>query len=48
MKQIELPPPERHVRWITPVLLVLSLACVAGVAAILLSDVTAPFVGPWG
>lgn len=48
MKQIELPPPERHVRWITPVLLCASLLCVAGVVAILLSDVTAPFIGPWG
>ena len=48
MKQIDFPPSERHVRWIAPVLLLLSLACIAGLVAILLSDVTAPFVGPWG
>lgn len=47
-RQIDFPRPEKHVRWITPALLVLSLLCIAGVVAILVSGITAPFIGPWG
>jgi hypothetical protein len=48
VKQVAFPPPQRHVRWLTPLLLIVSLLCIAGVVAIVLSDVTAPFLGPWG
>jgi uncharacterized protein involved in cysteine biosynthesis len=48
VKQVAFPPSQRHVRWLTPLLLIVSVLCIAGVVAIVLSDVTAPFVGPWG
>jgi len=47
VKQIELAPAQRHVRWLAPALVVLSLVCAAVVVEILLSDTTGPFLGPW-
>ena len=48
MRQVRFPPPETHVRWLAPVLILLSLACAAAVAVILLGDTTGPFIGPYG
>ena len=48
MKQIAFPAPETHVRWLAPVLLVLSLLAASAVVVILLGDTTGPFIGPWG
>ncbi len=48
MRQVRFPPPETHVRWLAPVLILLSLACAAAVVVILLGDTTGPFIGPYG
>ena len=48
MRQIDFPPTEKQVRWLAPALLFLSLACIAVVVWILLSDTSGPFIGPWG
>jgi hypothetical protein len=47
-KQIDFPPLQKEVRWITPFMLAVSLLCIVVVVVILLSDVDGPFIGPWG
>jgi hypothetical protein len=45
-KQIEFPPEQTHVRWLTPVSLLISLVCVV-VVIILVLTVEGSFIGPW-
>lgn len=47
-KQIDFPPQQKEVSWITPVMLGLSVLCIVVVVIILLADVDGPFIGPWG
>jgi uncharacterized protein involved in cysteine biosynthesis len=47
-KQIDFPPLQKHVSWLTPFMIVLSLICIAVVVILLLADVEGPFIGPWG
>ena len=47
-KQIDFPPLQKHVSWITPAMLGISLLCVVVVVVILLTDAEGPFIGPWG
>jgi hypothetical protein len=48
-KQIDFPPMQKQVSWITPFMLILSLACIVVVVIVLLADwPEAPFIGPWG
>ncbi len=46
-RQIEFPPEQTHNRLVAPVMIALSLACIAIVVIILLADVEGPFIGPW-
>jgi hypothetical protein len=46
-KQIEFPPEQRHVRWLTPAMLLLSVACIVAVIIILLVHPSGSFIGPW-
>jgi hypothetical protein len=46
-KQIEFPPLQTQVRWLTPALLLVSLVCVAVVIVILLAHPSGSFIGPW-
>jgi hypothetical protein len=47
-KQIDFPPLQKEVSWLTPFMLGLSLLCVVVVVIILLTDLDGPFIGPWG
>jgi hypothetical protein len=47
-RQIDFPPQQKHVSWLTPFMLGLSLLCIIVVVVILYSDLEAPFIGPWG
>jgi len=47
-KQIDFPPMQKEVSWITPVSLGISILCIVIVVVILLADVDGPFIGPWG
>jgi hypothetical protein len=47
-KQIDFPPLQKHVSWVAPAMLGLSLLCIVVVVIILLADVDGPFIGPWG
>jgi len=47
-KQIEFPPLQKEVSWLTPFMIGLSLACIVIVVILLLADVEGPFIGPWG
>jgi hypothetical protein len=47
-KQIDFPPLQKEVSWVTPFMLVLSLVCIVVVVVILLTDLDGPFIGPWG
>ncbi len=47
-KQIDFPPLQKENARIVPFMLALSLACIVVVVIILLSDLEAPFIGPWG
>lgn len=47
-KQIDFPALQRHVSWITPFMLILSILCIVVVVILLLADVDGPFIGPWG
>jgi hypothetical protein len=47
-KQIDFPPLQKEVSWVTPVMLGLSVLCIVVVVIILLADVDGPFIGPWG
>jgi hypothetical protein len=46
-KQIEFPPEQTHVRWLTPALLLAALACIVIVIIVLLSHPSGEFIGPW-
>ena len=46
-RQVEFPPEQTHHRLVVPVMLALSLACIAIVVILLLADVEGPFIGPW-
>jgi hypothetical protein len=45
-KQMEFPPEQTHVRWLTPVLLLASIVCIA-LTIILVLTVDGSFIGPW-
>lgn len=47
-KQIDFPPLQKQVSWLTPFMLGLSLLCIVVVVILLLADVEGPFIGPWG
>jgi hypothetical protein len=47
-KQIDFPPLQKEVSWITPFMLGLSALCIVVVVILLLADVEGPFIGPWG
>lgn len=47
-KQIDFPPLQKQVSWLTPAMLGISLLCVVVVVIILLSDAEGSFIGPWG
>ena len=47
-KQIEFPPEQSHVRWLTPALLLTALACIVIVIIVLLAHPSGEFIGPWG
>ena len=47
-RQIDFPPIQKHVSWVTPFMLILSLVCIAVVIILLVTDVDGPFIGPWG
>jgi hypothetical protein len=46
-KQIEFPPEQTHVKWLTPACLLASLACIVIVVVILLAHPSGEFIGPW-
>ena len=46
-KQIDFPPLQKEVSWLTPAMLVLSLLCIVVVVVLLLADTEGPFIGPW-
>jgi hypothetical protein len=47
-KQVEFPPEQTHVSWLTPVLLVFSIVCIVAVVIIVLVHDSGSFIGPWG
>jgi len=47
-RQIDFPPLQKHVSWITPFMIGLSLLCIVVVVILLLADTKGPFIGPWG
>ncbi len=47
-KQIDFPPLQKEVPWLTWLMLILSLVCIVVVVILLLADVHGPFIGPWG
>lgn len=46
-KQIEFPPEQSPVRWLTPALLLAALACIVIVVVVLLAHPSGEFIGPW-
>ncbi len=46
-KQIEFPPEQSQVKWLTPALLLASVACIVIVVIVLLTMDDGPFIGPW-
>jgi hypothetical protein len=46
-KQIEFPPEQTHVKWLTPAMLLLSLACIVIVIIVLLAHPSGEFIGPY-
>jgi len=46
-KQIEFPPEQSPVKWLTPALLLASLVCIVIVVIVLLTMDDGPFIGPW-
>jgi hypothetical protein len=46
-KQIEFPPEQSHVSWLTPALLVAAVACIVIVVIVLLAHPRGEFIGPW-
>jgi hypothetical protein len=47
-KQIDFPPMQKEVSWVTPFMLILSIVCIVVVVILLVADVDGPFIGPWG
>jgi hypothetical protein len=47
-RQVEFPPLQRHVSWLTPVMLLLSAVCIVVVIIVLLVHPHGAFIGPWG
>lgn len=47
-KQVEFPPQQSPVKWLTPALLIFSLVCVVAVIIILFVHESGAFIGPWG
>lgn len=45
-RQIEFPPEQTQVRWLTPALILLSIVCIV-VCIILIYTVDGTFIGPW-
>jgi hypothetical protein len=46
-KQIEFPPEQSPVPWLTPALLLASLVCIVIVVIFTAADIDGPFIGPW-
>jgi Mg2+ and Co2+ transporter CorA len=46
-KQIEFPPEQSHVKWLTPAMLILSVVCIVVVVIILYTKERGAFIGPW-
>jgi hypothetical protein len=46
-RQIEFPPEQSPVRWLTSALLLASLACIVIVIIVLLAHPSGEFIGPW-
>ncbi len=46
-KQIEFPPEQSPVRWLTPACLLGSLACIVIVIIVLFAHPSGEFIGPW-
>lgn len=46
-KQIQFPPEQSPVRWLTPALLLAAVACIVIVVIILLAHPSGEFIGPW-
>jgi hypothetical protein len=46
-KQIEFPPEQSPVTWLTPALLGASVLCIVIVVIVLLTMDDGPFIGPW-
>ena len=46
-KQIEFPPEQSHVKWVTPAMLILSVVCIVVVVIILYTKERGAFIGPW-
>jgi hypothetical protein len=46
-KQIEFPPEQSPVPWLTPALLIGSLVCIVIVVILTAADIDGPFIGPW-
>ena len=47
-KQIEFASEQSHVKWLTPAMLLLSVACIVAVVIVLAVHDSGPFIGPWG
>jgi hypothetical protein len=46
-RQIEFPPEQTHVRWLTPVLLLVCAVFIVAVIIIVLVHDSGSFIGPW-
>ncbi len=46
-KQIEFPPEQSPVKWLTPVCLGVTIACAVIVIILVLTLDNGPFIGPW-
>ncbi len=47
-KQIDFPPLQKENPKVAPVMIAVSIVCIIIVVIVLLSDLEAPFIGPWG
>ena len=46
-KQVEFPPEQSPVHWLTPVCLLASVACIVIVVIVLYAHPSGEFIGPW-
>ena len=46
-KQVEFPPEQSSVRWLTPAMLILSVVCIVVVIIVVLTYDGGSFIGPW-